>query len=69
MSAPGEIRPDACADSQPLLHSQSTTNHTMAVPLPCQNGERIKGTHGRDRTIGTSCNQYPQQVYANGTTS
>jgi hypothetical protein len=54
MSAPGEIRPDSRTDSQPLLDSQSTTSHIVTVPLPCQNGERIRGSHGYARTGRTS---------------
>ncbi len=53
MSAPGEIRPESRTDSQPLLDSQSASSHIVTVPLPCQNGERIRGSHGYTRTSVT----------------
>ena len=64
MSAPGEIRADSQADSQPLLDSQSTTSHMVTVPHPCQNGERIRGSHGHARTIGTSSDQDRRRSHA-----
>jgi hypothetical protein len=46
-------RAEPYADSQPLLDSQSTISLGLAVPHPCQNGQRVRGPHGHTRTIRT----------------
>jgi hypothetical protein len=44
------MKADRC---QALLDSRLTIRRVVAVPYPCQNGERIRGSHGHTQTIGT----------------